>query len=117
MNLLEAKEYVKKVFAIDLENTFIPDYLAIIRIRHQNTILPEYGVDGSERDQSEWAFIDMTENIDTRLYGAVYYFGHKNNGGMTNSEKFKEVFGWEPSTEEPLPAWWANDKYIAEGKK
>lgn len=112
MNLLEAKEYVKKVFAIDLENTFIPEYLTIIRIRHQNTILPEYGVDGSERDQSEWAFIDMTEKNDTGLYGAVSYFGTKKKVGMTNAEKFKEVFGWELSTEEPLAAWWAKDKYI-----
>lgn len=113
MNKIEALEYVKRVFGDDLKHTLLQDNMALIKIRHQNTILPEYGVDGSERDKSEWAFIDMTEKNDTGLYGAVRYFGINKKSGMTNSEKFKEVFGWEFSTEEPLADWWANDKYVA----
>lgn len=50
------------------------DYYAVVRIRHTNSFLPEYGNNGSLRDKADWALIDMTEKIDSEVYGAIYYF-------------------------------------------
>ena len=110
MNRKEAVEYVKITFGDAIENN--PDSLALLKIRQENCILPEFGVDGSKRDRSEWVLIDMEEKSDTGLYGSVHYFGFRKTK-QTNLEKFEEVFGWEPSTKEPLADWWANDAYIA----
>lgn len=76
MTLEEAKEYCTKNFGVTFGNGF-ECYMAVLRIRHRNNFLPEIGNDGNFRDSSEWAFIDMTEHIDTRCYGAVYYFGNR----------------------------------------
>ena len=70
MNRAEAEEFAKENYPYDENN----DYCALFRIRHKCTWLPEYGADGSERDNSEWAYIDAAGNVDTGLFGEIYYF-------------------------------------------
>lgn len=55
---------------------FVPGspYCAVVCIRHGTKLLPKFGVDGSSRDASEWALLDMAEKVDTGEYGMVYYF-------------------------------------------
>lgn len=50
------------------------DGYALVRLRHKAVLLPEYGIDGSSRDESEWALLDMFTKVDTGMYGEVYYF-------------------------------------------
>ena len=57
------------------ENT--KDYVALFRLRHESVMLPKYGTNGVARDESEWAFIDSAEKIDSGMYGGVYYFGKR----------------------------------------
>lgn len=73
MEKKRAKEYVANIleYGKEWENN---DYCALICLRNKCIVLPEYGIDGSVRDDSEWAFIDCTDKQDTGLYGAVYYF-------------------------------------------
>ena len=70
MNKREAIDYVKNQIGIDVAN----DGVAIVRLRHKSILLPEIGVDGSFRDESEWACFDTAYKIDTGEYGAIYYF-------------------------------------------
>jgi hypothetical protein len=70
MNKREAINYVKREFGFDVTS----EWLAIVRLRHKSVLLPELGVDGSIRDESEWAILDMAGKIDTGEYGDVYYF-------------------------------------------
>lgn len=77
MTRKEAKEYVKENYGITLgknADSLTKDSCALIRLRHTNNFLPEFGIDGSHRDSSEWALVDMYEKIDTGYYGAVRYF-------------------------------------------
>lgn len=72
MTYIEAKNYVKNniLIGLDVDEN---DWCALVKIRHKNIIFPEYGVDGSLRDSSEWAFLDMTGRIDAGEYGDIYY--------------------------------------------
>lgn len=70
MNKQEAINYVRNNYGFDVKS----DLLAIVRLRNKAVILPEIGVDGSFRDESEWAVLDMAEKIDTGEYGSIYYF-------------------------------------------
>ena len=67
----EALEFVKKAGYPCSEDS---PYCAVVALRHEAVILPEYGCDGSVRDESEWAYFDMAGKIDTGMYGDVYYF-------------------------------------------
>lgn len=53
------------------------DYTCIVRLRHTSACLPDIGIDGSFRDDCDWAFIDTAEKMDSGIYGAIYYFGEK----------------------------------------
>ena len=65
-----AMRYALEHYPCDPES----DYCTVVRLRKKAVALPEYGVDGSARDESEWAYFDMTEKIDTGMYGSVCYF-------------------------------------------
>ena len=47
---------------------------ALVRLRNEAYLLPAEGYDGSLRDESNWAFLDMWAKMDSGIYGAVYYF-------------------------------------------
>ena len=70
MNRTEAEEFVKKNYPYNASS----DYCALFRIRQKCPWLPEFGVDGSERDNADWAYIDAAGKIDTGMYGDIYYF-------------------------------------------
>lgn len=70
MNKREAINYVRKELGFDVTS----DYVAIVRLRQKSVLLPEIGVDGSIRDESEWAVFDSATKIDTGEYGEFYYF-------------------------------------------
>jgi hypothetical protein len=75
----EAKKYIKKNFNVDIDKDFADcGMCALIKLRHEAVIFPEYDVCGNPRDSAEWAFIDAFEKIDTRMYGTIYYFGERN---------------------------------------
>lgn len=78
MNREDAIRYVEQQFGFIIGSSdFYANYTALVKIRHDNVFLPDVGIDGSIRDESEWALIDMAYKIDTGVYGAVYYFGNK----------------------------------------
>lgn len=72
MNKKEAKAYVKSVIGVTMKGN---DYAGLFRLRHKAVMLPEVGVDGSLRDESEWCFFEAAEKIDSHMYGCFYYFG------------------------------------------
>lgn len=53
------------------------DYCAIVKLRHNAETFPEYGVNGENRDECEWMYLDMSEKVDTGHYGCIYYFGER----------------------------------------
>ena len=61
-------------YALEHYPCFLTDYCAVVRLRKKAVALPEYGEDGSARDESDWAYFDMARKIDTGMYGDVYYF-------------------------------------------
>jgi hypothetical protein len=65
-----AMRYALEHYPCDPES----DYCTVVRLRKKAVALPEYGVDGSARDESDWAYFDMMEKIDTGMYGSVCYF-------------------------------------------
>lgn len=69
MNRQEVIYYAREGLGLD----FNTDWITAVRLRHKAVLLPEMGVDGSLRDESEWAIIDMAEKIDTGEFGCVYY--------------------------------------------
>lgn len=75
MTKREAKKYIKKNFYVDIDIQF--PWVALIRLRHEAVIFPEYDICGNPRDSAEWAYIDASEKIDTGMYGAIYYFGER----------------------------------------
>lgn len=44
-----------------------------IALRQRNAFLPETGIDGSSIDGAKYAIFNMSEKIDTGLYGSVSY--------------------------------------------
>lgn len=94
MTYQEAIEYVKDNYPFD-HTDLMTGHAAIVRLRNKCVLLPEIGVDGSERDNSTWAYLDMTAKVDTGLYGDVYYFNDKKkvmkwvNEGSANNEAEK----------------------------
>ena len=71
----QALQYVDDHFYWAVENSKLnEDQFALLRLRLFNNILPEIGVDGSKRDESDWVFIDMWCKNDTCSFGGVYYF-------------------------------------------
>lgn len=74
MSREEALNYAKENFGYNEDSKICVEFCAIIPLRHKAMFLPEYGIDGSVRDNSDWAYIDMLEKIDTGEYGSVRYF-------------------------------------------
>lgn len=70
-----AIDYVRQNYPYDDES----EYCTVVKLRHSAAILPEIGCDGSIRDSSEWAYLDMTGKVDTGEYGEIYYFGGNEN--------------------------------------
>lgn len=78
MNRAEAKDWIKENLNIGIDDLgSMGDYVTLVRIRHESPALPKFGVDGSSRDESEWAFFDAAEKIDSGLYGCWYFFGNR----------------------------------------
>lgn len=57
-----------------LEEDIKRGYVAVVYLRNKAVLLPKEGCDGSLRDESDWAYLDMVAKIDRGFYGAVYYF-------------------------------------------
>lgn len=74
----EAIQYVAdNIYCTDrstIEETLEDGSCALVRLRNEAYLLPALGVDGSSRDESSWAFLDMWSKVDTGIYGDVYYF-------------------------------------------
>lgn len=65
---------LKRLYNIDYDDTSsLDEYTALIRIRPQNTFLPEWDDFCTPKREAEWVFIDNTEKQDTGLYGSVTY--------------------------------------------
>jgi len=69
----EALRYAIDNYPFD-SNEYERGYCTVVRLRKCAEILPEFGVDGSVRDESTWAYMDMTAKVDTGIYGDIYYF-------------------------------------------
>ena len=70
MTYQEAKEYVKRNYSVDVDSD---DYIAIVRIRHNSAVLPDFAIDCHNIQDAEWALIDTSYKQDTNYYGAIHY--------------------------------------------
>lgn len=79
MDRNEAVDYLSNVVGVDVKEFLDdnPEYSCLLRVRRENTFLPMYDMYGTQKTIAEWVLIDMTEKIDTGLYGAVYYVPNK----------------------------------------
>lgn len=80
MNIEQAKAAVE----------FDPESCAILKIRGENAFLPEYTTDGFVLQPDDWVLFDMSEKVDTGVYGAFYKieFSEKNE---VEKERIKQI--------------------------
>ena len=87
MERAQAMEYAANHF---LESGCDMDEVAIVKLRHHCSALPEVGINGLKQDDCEWALIDMNEKVDTCEYGCIYYFGELKQNERNSAERYKE---------------------------